>query len=266
MIGFHGQTVFHDPKNGLTCQLGDGARLAGRLGVAVVSDFRSADVAAGGEGAPFAPLFHAAMAKNLETPVCVLNLGGVGNVSWISNDGAVIAFDTGPASALIDDWVHEKTGASMDTDGALARKGNVDQSALDVLADNPYFDLPYPKSLDRDHFDRSPVNDLSVEDGAATLVAFTALAVSRAADLLPAPPLRWLVTGGGRHNPAIMAALRAAFLCPVEPVESVGWNGDAIEAQAFAFLAIRSRDGLPLSMPTTTGVSAPQTGGVIHHP
>lgn len=266
LIGFHGQTVFHDPKNGLTCQLGDGKRLASRLGVVVVSDFRSADVAAGGEGAPFAPLFHASLAQQLETPLCVLNLGGVGNLTWFSGDGAVIAFDTGPASALIDDWVREKTGAEMDRDGALARRGTVDQSALDTLIDDPYFDLPFPKSLDRDHFDRSPVDALSVEDGAATLTAFTALSVKRGADLLPAPPLRWLVSGGGRQNPAIMGALRGALDCPVEPVESVGWNGDAIEAQAFAFLAIRSRDGLPLSLPTTTGVPTPQTGGVISQP
>lgn len=266
LIGFHGQTVFHDPANGLTCQLGDGKRLAARLDTPVVNDFRSADVKAGGEGAPFAPLFHAAMARNLEAPVCILNLGGVGNLSWISADGAVIAFDTGPASALIDDWVFEKNGARMDKDGALARAGSVDQSALNALIEDPYFDLPYPKSLDRDHFDRSPVNKLSLEDGAATLVAFTAMSVKRSADLLPAPPLRWLVSGGGRHNPAIMGELRVLLDRPVEPVESVGWNGDAIEAQAFAFLAVRSQNGMPLSLPTTTGVPAPQTGGVLNLP
>ncbi len=266
VIGFHGQTVFHDPKNRVTCQLGDGKRLAVRLGVPVVSDFRSADVAAGGEGAPFAPLFHAALARQLDTPLCVLNLGGVGNLSWISADGAVIAFDTGPASALIDDWVYEHTGAAMDKDGALARSGKVDQHALNLLLDDPYFEAPYPKSLDRDHFDRSPINSLSIEDGAATLVAFTAMSVKLGANLLPAPPLRWLVTGGGRHNPAIMAGLRMLLHCPIEPVESVSWNGDAIEAQAFAFLAVRSEKGLPLSLPTTTGVPAPQRGGTLNFP
>lgn len=266
VIGFHGQTVFHDPKNGVTCQLGDGKRLAARLGTPVVNDFRSADVAAGGEGAPFAPLFHAALARQLEAPLCVLNLGGVGNLSWISPGGAVIAFDTGPASAMIDDWVHQHTGAAMDTDGELARQGKIDQHVLGQLLDNPYFEAVFPKSLDRDHFDRSLVDGLSLEDGAATLVAFTAMSVKRGADLLPAPPLRWLVTGGGRQNPAIMGALRMLLDSPVEPVENVGWNGDAIEAQAFAFLAVRSEKGLPLSLPTTTGVPAPQRGGVLNFP
>lgn len=266
LIGFHGQTIFHDPDNGVTCQLGDGRRLAMRLGVPVVNDFRSADVASGGEGAPFAPLFHAALARQLEAPLCVLNLGGVGNLSWISADGAVVAFDTGPASAMIDDWVHEHTGETMDTDGALARSGKVDSQVLNRLLDDPYFEKPYPKSLDRDHFDRSLVNGLSLEDGAATLVAFTAMSVKRSADILPAPPLRWLVSGGGRHNPAIMAGLRVLLDSPVEPVEAVGWNGDAIEAQAFAFLAVRAAMGLPLSIPSTTGVPKPQRGGVLHSP
>ncbi len=266
VVGFHGQTVFHDPENAVTCQLGDGQRLAAALGVPVVNDFRSADVAAGGEGAPFAPLFHAALARQLEGPLCILNLGGVGNLSWISEDGALIAFDTGPASAMIDDWVHQHTGEPMDTDGALARAGNVNSQALHRLLDDPYFSKPYPKSLDRDHFDPSVVNGLSLEDGAATLVAFTAMTVKKSAELLPAPPLRWLVTGGGRHNPAIMAGLRILLDSPVEPVEAVGWNGDAIEAQAFAFLAVRSTKGLPLSMPSTTGVPKPQRGGVFHSP
>jgi anhydro-N-acetylmuramic acid kinase len=267
VVGFHGQTVFHDPGNGVTCQLGDGQRLATALGVPVVNDFRSEDVAAGGEGAPFAPLFHAALARQLDAPVCILNLGGVGNLSWISADGAVIAFDTGPASAMIDDWVHEHTGQSMDTDGGLARAGNVDVQVLNRLLDDPYFSKPYPKSLDRDHFDRTLVNGLSLEDGAATLVEFTAKAVKKSAELLPSAPLRWLVSGGGRHNPAIMARLRMLMdSIPVEPVEAVGWNGDAIEAQAFAYLAVRSEKQLPLSLPTTTGVPEPQSGGTLHLP
>lgn len=266
VVGFHGQTVFHDPKNGVTCQLGDGKRLAVRLGLPVVNDFRSADVAAGGEGAPFAPLFHAALARSLEAPLCVLNLGGVGNLSWISPDGAVIAFDTGPASAMIDDWVNAHTGAAMDTDGALARQGKIDQHVLNQLLADPYFDLSFPKSLDRDHFDDSLIKDLSLEDGAATLVAFTAMSVKRGSNLLPAPPLRWLVSGGGRQNPSIMGSLRKLLGNTVEPVESVGWNGDAIEAQAFAFLAVRTEKGLPLSLPTTTGVPTPQRGGVLNFP
>lgn len=266
LIGFHGQTVFHDPAKGVTVQLGDGQRLAARLGVAVVADFRSADVAAGGQGAPFAPLYHAALARAIEPPICVLNLGGVGNLTWISPDGGIVAFDTGPANALVDDWVRAKTGAAMDEGGAIARKGSVDGDVLVRLMDNSYFDAPYPKSLDRDHFDPSPVYALSLEDGAATLVAFSAASVAKAASILPAPPARWLVTGGGRHNPVMMAALRERLDAPVEPVEAAGWSGDALEAQAFAYLAVRSFYGLPLSLPSTTGVKEPMPGGVLFKP
>lgn len=266
VVGFHGQTVFHDPGNGITVQLGDGQRLAAKLGIPVVCDFRSADVAAGGEGAPFAPLYHAALAKPLQPPVCVLNLGGVGNLTWISPDGGIVAFDTGPANALVDDWVLAQTGKPMDEDGRISRKGRVNEDALaDLLADD-YFDQPYPKSLDRDHFDPSPVMGLSLEDGAATLVAFSAHAVARAQAMLPALPERWLVTGGGRHNPVLMAALRSALDRPVEPVEAVGWSGDAMEAQAFAYLAVRSMYDLPLSLPSTTGVTEPMRGGVLFRP
>lgn len=264
LVGFHGQTVFHDPENGLTCQLGDGARLSQALGISVVSDFRSADVAAGGQGAPLAPLYHAALAAPIEPPLGVLNLGGVGNLTWISADGGIIAFDTGPANALVDDWMARLTGAAMDEDGKAARQGGINEPALAALLDNPYFSAAYPKSLDRDHFDSSPVDGLSLEDGAATLIAFSAEAVGRAQSLLPSPPTRWLVTGGGRHNPVMMAALRRVLDRPVEPVEAVGWSGDAMEAQAFAYLAVRSLYGLPLSLPSTTGVSAPMPGGVVH--
>lgn len=266
VVGFHGQTVFHDPQNGVTVQLGDGARLASRLNIAVVNDFRAADVAAGGEGAPFAPLYHAALAKPLAPPISVLNLGGVGNLTWISPDGGIVAFDTGPANALVDDWVLAQTGKPMDEDGQIARQGRIDEDVLAELLANDYFDQPYPKSLDRDHFDPSPVMGLSLEDGAATLVAFSAYAVARAQDMLPALPERWLVTGGGRHNPVMMADLRRALDRPVEPVEGVGWSGDAMEAQAFAYLAVRSMYGLPLSLPSTTGVSEPMPGGVLHRP
>ncbi len=264
LVGFHGQTVFHDPDHGITCQLGDGARLSDSLGMNVVSDFRSADVAAGGQGAPLAPLYHAALAAPLEPPLGILNLGGVGNLTWINADGGIIAFDTGPANALVDDWIARHTGAAMDEDGKVARQGTINDAALAAMLDHPYFDAAYPKSLDRDHFDASPVSGLSLEDGAATLIAFSAGAVGLAQALLPSPPSRWLVTGGGRHNPVMMSALRRVLDRPVEPVEAVGWSGDAMEAQAFAYLAVRSVYGLPLSLPSTTGVSAPMTGGVVH--
>jgi len=266
LVGFHGHTVFHDPDHGVTCQVGDGARLAGRLDRPVVSDFRSNDVLAGGQGAPLAPLYHAALARPIEPPLCVLNLGGVGNLTWISPDGAVVAFDTGPGNALLDDWMRRRTGHAMDADGLAARSGKIDEKALARLMQHPYFRRAYPKSLDRDAFDATAIGDLSTEDGAATLAAFTAEAVKRGRDLLPAPPLRWLVTGGGRHNPALMAELRLRLDSPVEPVEAVGWRGDFLEAEAFGFLAVRSYYGLPLSLPATTGVPGPQTGGRLDRP
>ena len=265
LLGFHGQTIFHDPENGVTVQLGDGFQLAKATGIDVVFDFRSADMAAGGEGAPFAPLYHAALASGLERPVAVLNVGGVANVTWIgTGDGDVRAFDTGPGNALLDDWCREKTGQSFDEGGALAFSGRVDALLLTDLLSHPYFRKPAPKSLDRDAFagwTGSVIDGLSDADGAAILTAFTAAAVGRALVQLPKEPRRWLVCGGGRHNPAIMEALRQALEVPVEPVESVGWQGDALEAQAFAYLAVRSVKGLPLSLPGTTGVASPQTGG-----
>ena len=268
LVGFPGHTVLHEPDAGRTDQIGDGAALAQRLGIDVVNDFRSNDVAAGGQGAPLAPLFHAALARGsgLSTPLAVLNLGGVANVTWIGGpaDEDLLAFDTGPGCALIDDWVLRETGAAFDRDGRLAGSGTVDRAALRALMAHPYFDAAPPKSLDRNAFDPAPVRGRSAQDGAATLVAFTAEAARRALAHLPAPPLRWLVTGGGRHNPAIMAALAARLGAPCDPVESVGWQGDALEAQAFGFLAVRSRRGLPLSLPRTTGVPRPTSGGVHH--
>jgi len=266
VVGFHGQTVFHDPAAGVTCQIGDGAELARMTGIRVVNNFRSADVAAGGEGAPLAPIYHVALSRPLERPVAILNIGGVANVTWVSPDGGAVAFDTGPGNALIDDWVRLKTNQMMDVDGQLARRGHVDQAVLDELLKHSYFDRPYPKSLDRDAFSFAALAYSSPEDGAATLAAFTAQAVLKAAQQLPASPLQWLVCGGGRHNRVLMGNLRNALGVPVEPVEAVGWQGDALEAQAFAFLAVRSLYGLPISFPQTTGVTKPTAGGVCHLP
>lgn len=264
LIGFHGHTVLHAPQDGRTWQIGDGARLALRTGIPVVNDFRSADVAAGGQGAPLVPLYHQALSAGLERPLAVLNLGGVANVTFLGRAGEVIAFDTGPGNALIDDWVQARHGAPYDVDGALAASGRVDMAVLEVLLTHPFFEEPPPKSLDRDAFDIGPVTRLGAADGAATLTAFTAAAVSLARSLLPEAPARWLVTGGGRHNRTLMRMLELALEAPVLPVEAVGWSGDALEAQAFAYLAVRSRLGLPLSLPSTTGVPAPQTGGRFH--
>ena len=263
MVGFHGHTISHRPDQGITRQIGDGARLATAIGIDVVDDFRSADVAAGGQGAPFAPLYHAALAREMDQPVAVLNIGGVANVTYIDGE-TVTAFDTGPGNGLIDDWVAGRTGQPFDTEGRLAASGKVDGAVLAQLLDHPFFELHPPKSLDRHSFTAAPVSALSAGDGAATLTLFTAEAIARALEHLPAPPKRWLVTGGGRHNRFMMTLLRALLDVPVEPVEAVGWQGDALEAQAFGYLAVRSLRGLPLSLPTTTGVPLPVRGGVLH--
>ena len=263
LIGFHGHTILHRPEQRCTWQIGDGALLAGLTGIDVVCDFRSADVAAGGQGAPLAPLYHAALAAGLEKPVAVLNLGGVGNVTWIGDDPEdIVAFDTGPGNALIDDWVRRHTGRTADIYGALALSGRVSQAHVARFLTHPFFARLPPKSLDRDDFSDAKPDGLSVADGAATLTEMTAAAVAAATRHFPAPVREWLVCGGGRHNPAIMQALtRRLGGAPVRPVEAVGWDGDALEAQAFAWLAVRSRRGLPLSLPTTTGAPYPVCGG-----
>jgi anhydro-N-acetylmuramic acid kinase len=262
LIGFHGHTILHLPLQGRTWQLGDAALLAALTRTDVVGDFRSADVAAGGEGAPFVPLYHAALAGELERPLAVVNIGGVANVTWIGpGDDQILAFDTGPGNALIDDWALATTGQSSDLDGALAAAGQVDPALLARFLAHPYFARTPPKSLDRDAFAGFMPAGATTQDGAATLTAMTAQSVALAARHFPAPARRWLVTGGGRHNPTLMAMLARALGVPVAPVEAVGWEGDALEAQAFAYLAIRSRKNLPLSLPGTTGVSAPVTGG-----
>jgi anhydro-N-acetylmuramic acid kinase len=264
LIGFHGQTILHQPDRRRTWQVGDAALLARETGVPVAHDFRSADVASGGEGAPLVPVYHAALARDLPRPLAVLNIGGVANVTWIG-EGGLIAFDTGPGNGPLDDWMARHTGQAFDRDGALARAGTPDAGVLTALMAHPYFARPAPKSLDRLDFSRaiaaSGLDALSAADGAATLVEFTAASV--AASSFPAPPRQWLVTGGGRHNPALMAALRRLLGKPVEPVETVGWDGDALEAQCFGLLAARVARGLALSFPGTTGVPAPMPGGRI---
>jgi anhydro-N-acetylmuramic acid kinase len=261
LVGFHGHTILHRPAERRTWQIGDGALLAHLAGIDVVGDFRSADLTAGGEGAPLAPLYHAALAAPLEKPLAVLNIGGVANVTWIGGGGEVTAFDTGPGNALIDDWVRRHLGMAADFDGALARAGHVSETHVAHFLDHPFFARLPPKSLDRDDFRDAVPDGLSPADGAATLVEMTAAAVAAALRHLPAPPREWLVCGGGRHNPALMEALARRLAVPVRPVEAVGWDGDALEAQAFAYLAVRSVIGLPLSLPTTTGVPRPTCGG-----
>lgn len=272
VIGFHGQTVWHDPEHRETIQIGDPQRLADRLRLPVVADFRTADVQAGGQGAPLVPLYHQALAADLEMPLAVVNLGGVANVTWIGAgigpEQPILAFDTGPGNALIDDWVRAATGEAFDADGRLAQAGQADRARLDRWLEHPYFRQPPPKSLDRDAFTGilAELHGLTAADGAATLAAFTAATIGPARGFLPQPPRRWLLAGGGRHNGVLAALIAEAVAAPVAPVEAVGWRGDALEAEAFAFLAVRALKGLPLSLPTTTGVPAPQPGGRLWLP
>jgi len=266
VVGFHGQTVLHRPAEGRTWQIGDGARLARATGIRVVNDFRSADLRAGGQGAPLAPAYHRALAAGLSKPLAVVNVGGVANVTWIGTDGELIAFDTGPGNALIDDWLLEHTGRPIDAGGTLAQQGAIDAPVLARMLRHGYFDEPPPKSLDRNDFDAAAAAGLSPADGARTLTAFTARAIAAAVRHFPAPPLRWLICGGGRHNPTLMAELAGVLHRPVEPVEAVGWRGDSLEAEAFAYLAVRVLKGLPTSFPSTTGARQPVSGGQAHLP
>ncbi|MCI2398623.1 anhydro-N-acetylmuramic acid kinase [Aliiroseovarius subalbicans] len=277
IIGFHGQTLAHDPRGRGTHQIGDGQVLAEVLGVPVVSDFRSSDVALGGEGAPLAPFFHFACAKwiGAEAPVAFLNLGGVGNLTWVDpsktnpeDDGALLAFDTGPANAPVNDLMTKRLGQGFDKGGALALSGQADAAVVAGFLDDAYFYRMPPKSLDRDSFTglSAAVDALSDADAAATLTACAVAAVARGMEHCPIPPARLLVCGGGRHNAALMAGLGAALPCVVEPVEAVGLNGDMLEAQAFAFLAVRVARGLPTSCPSTTGGGAAVGGGTVSTP
>lgn len=265
-IGFHGQTIHHAPEEGRTWQIGDGALLARLTGMPVVNDLRLADMAAGGQGAPLAPVYHRALAADLEKPLAVLNLGGVGNVTWLGEGEEILAFDTGPANALIDDWVWRHGAGRFDADGRLAAGGRIDEHLVAQWMRVPYFDLAPPKSLDRDAFATPGLAGLMLEDGAATLTAFTAATVARAAEHFPAPVRAVLVTGGGRRNPMLMAMLAARLGVAVEAVERHGWDGDALEAQAFAFMALRSLDGMPITFPGTTGAPEAMTGGRLHMP
>jgi anhydro-N-acetylmuramic acid kinase len=270
IVGFHGQTVLHRPAARLTVQIGDGKVLARRLGIPVAYDFRAADVAAGGQGAPLVPVFHQALTRDLDRahPIAVLNVGGVANVTFVDGDDP-IACDTGPGNALIDDFMRARTGAPLDRDGDQASKGRVDEAFVErVLADG-FFGLPYPKSLDRNAFAFANIGlpDFSVADGAATLSALTAAAVARIVPHLPAPPRAWIVAGGGARNPTLMRML-AERLKPatVEPADAVGWSSQSIEAQAFAYLAVRCMRALPLTFPATTGVARPLPGGILVGP
>lgn len=291
LIGFHGQTIEHRPEEGYTWQIGKADWLAQKTGIPVVFDFRSNDVRHGGQGAPLVPLYHAALAHDLPKPVMVVNIGGVANYTWIGADGSIEGADCGPGNALIDDWMGEHTGARCDKDGAAAKRGIVSEATVKQFLRDAFFVQNRARSLDRNHFSLESFfpampnmperryrweherQMVSVQDGAATLTAITAAAIGWSARAVPEAPKQLLVTGGGRHNPVLMRMIKervsgVAHLteCDVLPVEAVGWNGDMLEAEAFAYLAARSVQGLPLSLPETTGVREPVTGGVLVKP
>ncbi len=263
VIGFHGQTLVHRPHRRQTLQIGSGPMLAQATSIDVVSDFRTADVRAGGQGAPLVPIYHAALAAD-RAPVAVLNIGGVANVTFVGRDGALIAFDTGPGNAPIDDWAFRYTGKPVDEGGALAARGRVNESVVAHPLQHAYFAKSAPKSLDRMDFALDMARNLSPEDGAATLTAFTARAAAAAQTHFPQRPQTWIVCGGGRHNPVLMQRLREALEgVAVIAAEGAGWRGDFIEAEAYAYLAVRSLRGLPFSFPMTTGVPRPMSGGTL---
>jgi anhydro-N-acetylmuramic acid kinase len=269
IVGFHGQTVLHRPERRLTVQIGDAAALAKAIHIPVVHDFRAADVAAGGQGAPFVPVYHRALAQSLsrEGPIVVANIGGVSNISYIDGPDTLIACDTGPGNALLDDFMFQTTGQGFDCEGRMAAQGTVDEAWVARALALPFFALAPPKSLDRNDFARLKLSGVVPTDGAATLTAFTAAAIARIVPLLPKVPKSWIICGGGARNLTMMRMLREKLEpATVEAADALGWSGDAIEAQAFGFLAARGLKGLPLSYPATTGVPMPMTGGLIARP
>lgn len=268
VIGFHGQTVIHRPDQRISVQVGDGQALASRLGIPVVSDLRRADVEAGGQGAPLVPVFHKALAEasGFTGPVGILNIGGVANATLIDSKGGVIAFDTGPGNALIDEWMQEREGKNLDDGGRTAARGRPDEPLLAWLLMHPFFFRKPPKSLDRNWFSHKLAGQLSTEDGAATLTAFTARAVARALDHAPEIPARWIVAGGGARNGELVRLLNYHLRSEITTADAIGWSSAYLEAQAFAYLAVRSQKGLPITFPATTGVREPISGGSLALP
>src|SRR6201999_3222254 len=269
IVGFHSQTVLHRPAQKMTVQIGDAMALARAIHIPVMHDFRAADVAAGGQGAPFVPVYHRALAQSLERegPIVVVNIGGGSNITYIDGADTLIACDTGPGNALIDDHMFRAFSQPFDCEGRIAGLGSVDVAWIRRALEMPFFRKPPPKSLDRNDFASLKLGDISPADGAATLTAFTAEAIARIVPLLPKEPKSWIVAGGGARTLTMLRMLRERLQpATVEAADALGWSADAIEAQAFGFLAARGLKGLPLSYPATTGVPMPMTGGVIARP
>ena len=270
VIGFHGHTIRHEPQNGYTHQIGDGRLLADLTGIKIVNHFRNADISAGGQGAPLIPVYHAALCGAMEKPIAVLNIGGVSNLTWIGANGEMLAFDTGPGNAPVNDWVLRHGGMHMDYNGKLAIQGHVNEKIVNALMRHKFFAQYPPKSIDRDIFKDKLENleGLSLEDGAATATAFTAEAIAYSlAMYVPQLPEKLIVCGGGANNPTLMRFIRQR-LHNVEVVSAseLGWNTDAVEAQGFAYMAVRRLNNMPISFPGTTGVPVPMAGGEIHKP
>lgn len=275
VIGFHGQTVLHRPEKAFTVQLGLGQLLADATGLTVVHDMRANDMIMGGQGAPLVPIYHAALARSLPAPfddrsaIAFVNIGGISNVTWIGRDANPVAFDCGPGNALIDQWVQREGGLPFDQDGSVASEGGVDAGVVGRYLAKDFFARPFPKSLDRNDFTLAEIGDLELADGARTLAAVSAASIFKAAELMPARPELWILCGGGRKNPHIvrdLGALAAGDGAAVILADDAGFDGDAMEAEAWAYLAVRSLGGLPITFPETTGCREPTTGGVISLP
>lgn len=269
LIGFHGQTIWHAPEEGLTRQIGDGQLLADMTKRQVVYDFRSEDMRNGGQGAPLLPLYHAARAHGLPRPIAVVNIGGVANVTWIgTKPDDILAFDTGPGNALINDWMELKCGEALDRGGMCAAKGVPNKEWIKKQILNPYLRQKPPKSLDRNAFSIEGMDkDFVLADGAATLTSLTNTCIFMAQRYFPSPALFWIITGGGRHNTTMMKELKKLLAdSQIVSAEAVNWNGDSLEAEGFAYLAVRCARGLPISLPQTTGCKTPSRGGIIVQP
>ena len=263
IIGFHGQTIRHLPEEGITHQLGNGPLLKEQTGIRVAYDFRKADMAAGGEGAPLVPVFHQALFANHKKPVGVVNIGGVSNITRLGENGQMSASDCGPGMGLLDRWVQSQTGQAYDDAGALAQQGTIDMAVVERAFDSiPFFKSPPPKSADRYDFDNVDVSHLSVEDGAATLCALTAHSIIETAKAMPQEPKELWLTGGGAKNQLVLDLLAQHF-DKVKPVEDANMRGESMEAEAFAYLAVRCLKGWPATWPETTGCAHPVCGGIL---
>ena len=268
VIGFHGQTTFHQPAEKTSVQLGDGQILATKTGIKTIYNFRQADMDAGGQGAPLIPIYHQALlkSKSMNLPIAIVNIGGVSNLTWIDGTASLIGFDTGPGNALIDDWVSAHTDQAFDDGGKIAAEGRVNDAIVEQFLTHPYLKKNYPKSLDRNAFADLSVNDLNLEDGAATLMEITARSISIGIHACPKKPSAIYIAGGGRYNTALLNRLHSITNLPVHDINKTGLNGDSIEAEGFAYMAVRTLLNEPISFPQTTGCRAPTVGGTIVQP